>query len=364
MLGGELLIALAAIVGMIITLGTTLALAPLAHRVELVDSPDARKDHYGEVPLVGGIAMFIGFTFAVLMLPSALGPQRAMFAAALLLVGVGILDDFRELSPRLRFAAQIFAALIMTVLGGTTLHTLGYLFQPDAIVGLGFLAVPVTVFAAVGGINALNMMDGLDGLAGGIALIALGGLAWLAWTGGASAEAGILMVTVGCVAGFWLLNLRRPGQPRARVFMGDSGSMFVALVFAWFAVQISQSPGAVMKPVTALYLFALPLMDTTYVMIRRLRRGRVPFRADRTHLHHLLRAHGLSTGATVGCMLSLSLGFALIGLIGQQAVAAHLMFYGFLAAFVIYTMACTVGWHAVPADIRRAREEPPLKRAA
>jgi len=362
--GGEWMTGVAALAGLIVTVALTLALTPIAYRIGLVDCPDARKNHRGRVPLVGGVAMFLGFTFAILLLPTALGPHRALFAAALLLVMVGVLDDFHELTARARFAAQTAAALIMATLGGATLHTLGYLFQPDVMLGLGFLAVPVTVFAAVGGINALNMMDGLDGLAGGIALIALGGLAWLAWTGGAGADAGVLMVTVSCLAGFWVLNLRRPGQPRARVFMGDAGSMFLALVFAWFAVRLSQSPGAVMKPVTAIYLFALPLMDTTYVMIRRLRRGRAPFSADRTHLHHLLRAHGLSTGATVACMLSLSLAFALAGMIGPRAVATHFMFYGFLAIFVLYSMVCTVGWRAVPADIRRAREEPALKRAA
>src|SRR4030065_747218 len=122
-------------------------LRPLAMRIGLVDSPGERKQHVGHVPLVGGIAMFCGFMFAVLVLEQSLAGYRALFVGTALLVIVGILDDFHDLPPWVRFVAQIVAALIMTLWGGVVVRDLGALFGFGSI-PLGVWGVPVTVFVA------------------------------------------------------------------------------------------------------------------------------------------------------------------------------------------------------------------------
>ena len=123
--------------------------------------------------LVGGVAMFAGFLFGVLSLDAPLSHWRPLFAGGALLVIVGVLDDFRELSTRMRFAAQILAALLMVLWGGVEIKNLGALGWWGGVVGLGMFTIPLTVFAAVGVINAVNMSDGTDGLAGGLVLVAL-----------------------------------------------------------------------------------------------------------------------------------------------------------------------------------------------
>ncbi|MDX1513211.1 MAG: MraY family glycosyltransferase, partial [Gammaproteobacteria bacterium] len=145
-------------------------LRPVATRIGLVDRPDSRKQHVGQVPLIGGLAMFCGFTLAALTMDQSLTAYRSFFAAAGILVVVGVLDDLRELTSAARFGAQIVAAGLMAWWGGVALHDLGGLRAQQELFELGRWTIPFTIFATVGVINALNMIDGLDGLAGGLSL--------------------------------------------------------------------------------------------------------------------------------------------------------------------------------------------------
>lgn len=318
-------------------------LVPLARRIGLVDFPNSRKHHEGRVPLVGGMAMFCAFAFAVLAVGGqSLVPQRAMLAGVLLLVIAGVLDDFRELSARSRIVAQVISAGFMALWGGVVVRVLGEFLIPGEAIGTAWLAVPVTIFAVVGGINALNWSDGLDGLAGGLALVALGPAAYLAWSGGAQELLPFIGITGSCVLAFWLVNMRFPWQRRARVFMGDSGSMFVGFLICWFLADLSQAPRQAMTPVTALYLFAIPLMDTVFVVVRRWRNGLSPMAADRMHLHHLLLDMGFSHAGTAWTILGVAAAIAGLGLWGLFAgVPEYVMFYGFLVLFAVFYLACS-----------------------
>lgn len=146
----------------------------IAPRVGLLDHPtERRKIHGNPVPLIGGIAIFYGLLLARMALEPP-NPQQWLFGllGCKVLVVIGVLDDHSGLGARVRLLAQTVAALLMTLGAGVTLHSLGDLlgFGP---IELGPLAVPFTVFAVVGIINAFNMVDGIDGLAGGLVLIAL-----------------------------------------------------------------------------------------------------------------------------------------------------------------------------------------------
>src|SRR5262245_59089903 len=144
----------------IITIGCISLLRPLAVRINLVDAPHGRKQHEGHVPLIGGIAMFLGVLFALLTLSISLQPLRGFIAGCALLVFIGVLDDFHELSARARLVAQAAAGLIMVLWGKVALHSLGnLLFLGD--IHLGWFSLPITVLAVIGIINAVNMTDGV-----------------------------------------------------------------------------------------------------------------------------------------------------------------------------------------------------------
>jgi len=332
-----------ALVGMAVCwllLRVTIRVAP---HIGLVDCPAAHKIDVRQTPLVGGIAMSIAFFFAVLLLDHGLTPYRFLFAGIMLLVLVGVLDDMRELPPEKRVWAQIAAALLMVAGGGVVLEDLGHLVALDWIFQTGYLAWPFTVFATVGVINALNMSDGLDGLAASMALIALGGVGVLAWWGNDDQVLSMLIVTGSVLVPFLALNLRRGRS--ALVYMGDAGSMFLGFLLAWFLVQVSQGEQRLMAPVTALWLFAVPLIDTVTTAVRRAFLGRSPFLGDRQHLHHLLLAAGLTRKQTLLVIILFAFGAAAVGLTGELApLTEPLMFGAFVALFAIHFWITMRAW--------------------
>jgi UDP-GlcNAc:undecaprenyl-phosphate GlcNAc-1-phosphate transferase len=319
-----------------ITVALLWILRPLAIRIGLVDHPGERKRHVGSIALVGGVAMFCGLMFSIVMADVALGGFRAFFTAASLLVIVGILDDFHELPSWARFAAQIVAALLMTLWGGAVVTDLGALTGGPSI-ELGIWSVPFTVFATIGVINAINMIDGADGLAGGVALLALVLLAWAAASGGRDVDAAVLLLLSCAVVAFLLFNARFPGRRHALVFMGDAGSMLLGFSLAWFAVTLSQGGERAMTPVCALWILALPLIDTVAIIIRRIASRRLLFVAARDHFHHLLLDAGYSVNRTVAVMLGVAAVAGAAGVIGLHAgLPESLMFAGFLSVGLLH----------------------------
>lgn len=301
-----------------ITLLVMALLRRAAPRLGLVDAPSAHRHHELPTPMVGGIAIFTGFFFGLLASDLPLGAYRPLFLGCGILVLVGVLDDVHELSSLSRFAAQILAALVMVHYGGVRLVDFGDLVG-NGVVVLGMMSVPLTVFATVGVINAMNMVDGMDGLAGSLFLVAFGALALLAGEHGARAGLPILLMISLGVTAFLLFNARLGLRSHATVFLGDAGSMFLGFVLCWFLVRFSQAPLSLIDPVTALWLLAVPLVDTVSVMLRRMLYRHSPFTADRTHLHHLLAHRGLSVDAVLLVMVSLAVLAATAGIVMQRS---------------------------------------------
>lgn len=314
-------------------------LRPLALRLGLLDHPGGRKGHSESTPLIGGVAIFLAFSLSVLLLDAPLGGWRPFFFASLLVFIIGLLDDFGELSAAWRFIAQLSAMLIMVFWADLRLTELGGLVGGEAL-QLGWLAVPFTLFCGAGVMNAANMVDGMDGLLGLLLLVLFGVLAALAWRAGLVVDARLLSLLCAVLAVFLLFNFRFAERRHARVFLGDAGSLFLGMSAAWFLIRFSQKPVDLIRPITAVWLFAVPLLDTVTLMIRRHRRGRSPFAADREHIHHLLHAAGFSVRSTVLIIVAASLLFATIGLAGQWAgVPEWVMLVAFLLLFAIYYLS-------------------------
>jgi UDP-GlcNAc:undecaprenyl-phosphate GlcNAc-1-phosphate transferase len=256
-------------------------LAHLAQNIGLLDMPDERKVHNRPKPLVGGLGIALGLLFSsLLFIP--LSNLRGLYAGIVLLVVVGFFDDFRELNHRWKFVAQFFAVVMMIYFSRTSLRSFGDLLTVGPL-HLGIAGLPLTVFCAVGVVNAVNMIDGLDGLCGGVSLIASCSFAILAYINSQPELVLLSLALAGAVTGF----LRYNWYP-SKLFLGDGGSLLLGFALVFLSIAITQKQGSIVPPVAALLVLSFPVADAVTVMIKRAVKGRSPFYADNTHFHHIL----------------------------------------------------------------------------
>lgn len=320
----------------------------VSHRLGMVDRPGAHKTHSHNVPAVGGFGVLAG-----LMAAAAVSQGRqvalALVAGLAVLTLVGTIDDRRPLPSAVRFAAQIAAALGMCWFGQVVLREFGELLWPGWRLDTGKLAIAITVFSAVGVINAVNMIDGIDGLAGSLCALTAGVVAVLATASGHATSGPLLAATAAALLVFLGFNARL-GRSRALLFLGNGGSLALGLLLAWHLIKLSQAPYPAFQPVTALWLFAVPLIDTVSVMWRRLAAGRSPFAADHQHVHHLLLRGGRSVNAALCWLLAAHAGAITIGLAAERAgVAESWRFYAFLLLALAYHVMATRAARRLPA---------------
>lgn len=320
---------------------------PLARRVGLVDHPGGRKDHDGAIPVIGGLVIFLALALSYIGFENSLSIQSMTFVAcAGLMVLVGQIDDLYDLHWSWRIGAQALAALAMIFIAGLEADNLQDVFG-FAGANVGLLAVPFTVFIVVGVINALNMSDGVDGLAGTLSLVSLGLFTCFALYAGDARQAERLLALCAALLGFLLWNQRLPWQPRARVFLGNGGSMLMGFIIAWTSVRLTQNPAHPVSPVLGPWTLALPLIDCVTLMFRRWRQGKSPFAADRHHMHHMLLDAGLRPTAVVLLLGGLSL---LLGLGAALAIKAGVH----RPLLVLLFLAMLAGWYAFSRDYDRA----------
>ncbi len=288
-----LALALGAGLAMLLAWGLSVLVARVSRRYGLLDLPGGRHLHAVAAPRLGGVAIFLAFALVTALLyhPSSLYEAHValgLFAASALTVGVMAIDDVRGLKPSIRLLAQTAAALLV-IYPGVHGMIIEVIHNPlasgaAAIVPLPWwIALPFTWFWIVGMMNTINWVDGVDGLAGGLVAIAALVMAAISWLLGQQSVALLCAILAGAALGFLLLNWR-PGK----LFMGDSGAMFLGLALA----TLAGAGGA--KLATMLLLLGLPILDAARVIVRRIRRGEAPTHADRSHLHHRLLASGLS----------------------------------------------------------------------
>ncbi len=263
----------------------------LALALGIVDHPQKRKMHPIAIPLMGGVAIYLAFSVVSLIyfqvmgsVPDAAKAYAGLMAGALIILGVGLYDDVRGARPVIKFAGQIVAAMLVVAMGGRV----DLLTNPLGVaMHVGWLGVPLAVFWIVGVTNAVNLIDGLDGLAVGISAIAALGLFAVAVSGN-SFVAAASIIMAGAALGFLPHNF----YP-ARIFLGDTGSLFIGFTLAVISLYGS------FKATTATVLFlpiivlGVPIFDTLFAIVRRARRRVSPFHADREHIHHRLVRVGL-----------------------------------------------------------------------
>ena len=287
-------------------------LIPLSRRLGWLDAPDERKRHHAPTPAVGGFGVFLAIVIPALMAWGLTRETISFFTGALLLVVAGALDDRFHIDWKIRIVVQVAATLILIYGAGARAEHVGPLFGFGDIT-LGVMSVPATIFITVALINALNMYDGIDGQVGAVTAAVTTMFVCAALYSGAYDIALALFWVLGALAGFLWFNLRRPGQPQARVFLGDAGSGFIGFLLAFVIFRLTQNPGHPVSPVLGPYLLAPPVIDALVVVVRRLLRGQSPFAAGRDHAHHLLLDAGFSVGQIVRLMTMLTLVSGLFG---------------------------------------------------
>ena len=301
------------ILAFLATAASVSILRPLAKALGWVDKPGGRKHHVKITPIIGGPAMMLGlFAGGVGLLE---GYEGTVLAACLMFT-VGLFDDRFDLSARFKLLTQIGAACALVFMDGLVVRDLGNLLGLGPL-PLGAFAVPLTLLAIVGFLNAINMADGADGVAGTIGLTIAGSLLLVAELAGQAPPPALELLAV-CLLAFLLYNFPFRESRKAKLFMGDSGALMVGTVLAASALAlVTKAPGN-SQPIPAMLIAALlapPVFDCLLLMGRRLSKGRSPMSPDRDHLHHIFERAGLgkrSTALAIGAYLTLNATLALL----------------------------------------------------
>ena len=315
-------------------------LRPVAARIGLLDIPDHRKMHRGSVPLIGGLSVYAGLALAWLIVMPFDRPYGIYLLCSLFLVALGALDDARNIPARFRLWAQVVLGTLLAVGSGVYLNTFGDLLGVGEIM-LGWFGPVVTICAVIGATNAFNMVDGIDGLAGSLSLVSLVSLIILFALAGPGFTTELVLAVALTVAmlPYMLANLS-VGPFGSKVFMGDAGSMFIGFSLVWLLVNGTQAGELAFRPVTALWIIGLPLMDMLAVMIRRYRKGQSVMMPDRDHLHHIFLRAGFNDREALAIITLGASLLAAMGIAGELiGVPEWAMFAGILLVFVLYNVA-------------------------
>ena len=317
----------------LLTMTLTLSLRPLAYATGLIDYPGGRKTHGNPTPMTGGLGIYLGLLSISTLSPVLMAQYQALLLLSGLVLIIGIVDDMYDIRASVRLVCHGIAALGMALLADVKLDTFGDLLFIGPI-QLGILSLPLTAFATVGVINAVNMSDGLDGLSSGLVTIALGFLSLSAMVAHADSVLSFSQLLGVTLIAFLTLNFRMLWKKSALVYLGDAGSTLLGFMLAWLLIASTQGSSAFIPPVYALWFFAVPLIDTVSLLIRRPLQGKSPFSPGRDHLHHRLQRAGFTQQQTVLTLYGAAIALASVGFAAHLAgVSEGVMFLLFMTLF-------------------------------
>jgi len=318
---------LQATLSVIIPFTVVAALTPLirkyALRWRLGDKPNGRKIHTSTIPHVGGVGMVIGLFLAIgvttLLSNDALSLQLSTlftrFAIpVVIIVALGLTDDMKNLRARQKLTVQIIAALLLALSG---LHMLvGFApFDRNLVV-----VICVSTFYLVGMSSSVNLIDGLDGLASGLSAISSIAFVVLAALFGAPHLLMVALAVAGACAGFLLYN-----YPPSRIFMGDTGSMFLGIMLGVLACSFTMLQPTINTFLGVSLILAIPMLDAWLAIARRLVLRRPVFQADCQHIHHIISSFGFSPRQNLGILYSMQAVMALLGVLAVRGQVVPLI---------------------------------------
>ncbi|MBU7008219.1 glycosyltransferase family 4 protein [Phosphitispora fastidiosa] len=326
------------IIAFLISLAVTPVIRKLAFRLGAVDRPDARKVHSRLMPRMGGLAVYLAFTVTVLIMGDLTDSMKGLLIGGTLIMLLGLVDDIKDISPRVKLLGQIIAAAVLVAFGiqvDFITNPWGGTFSLTHF-GINF-GIPLTILWIVGITNAVNLIDGLDGLAGGLASIAALTLAVVGWVNGQMWIVLPAVILSAAVIGFLKYNF----YP-AKIFLGDSGSLFLGFMLAGMSVIGLTKQAAMFSVFVPVLIFGIPIFDTLFAILRRYINNQPIFSADKEHLHHRLLAIGLSHRQTV---LAIYLVSCLLG--GSAVMMTFMTSEQAFAAFIGITLLVLIGANRV-----------------
>lgn len=290
----------------------------LAFKIGAVDAPNYRKVHARIMPRLGGLAIFLSFLIAVAIFQPILIINEngsnfllAIIIGACIIVATGVVDDMREISAKAKLVGQLIAALIVIFVGGIQIDMITLPFVGE--LNFGMLSIPLTILWIVGITNAINLIDGLDGLAAGVSTIALITLAIMAIIMGNMFVLAIAAILAASTFGFLFYNFHP-----AKIFMGDTGALFLGFMISVLAL-LGFKNVTVVSLIIPVIILGVPISDTFFAIVRRVRMKKKWSDPDKSHLHHRLLDMGFTHRQTVLIIYGIAIMFGLAAIIFSMA---------------------------------------------
>tara|TARA_E500000331_G_scaffold357739_1_gene420676 strand:- start:8853 stop:9896 length:1044 start_codon:yes stop_codon:yes gene_type:complete len=306
-------------------------------KFNFIDRPDGlRKKHHGDVSLGGGAAVYVSIMLGTILLinfnTDYLSSIFWIFFFSTMILLMGFIDDIKPLPVSLRLIIQIIASWGVIFFTDLYVSDFGNLLGMGNI-DIGIIGIPLTIFMVVGVCNAFNMLDGMDGLVSFTALISFGFISYLT----ISSTLIFLLISIS-MAIFLLFNLGVFSK-RSKMFLGDSGSMWIGFILAWFLVFLTNDEEQIFRPVIALLLIPLPIIDAIATFLGRIEDKKPIFYPDRSHIHHILLDIGISKAISLTLFIMFSMicvCFAFFAI--SYEIPDYFIFYIFLTLFIFYLL--------------------------
>lgn len=295
----------------------------VATHVGALDIPDARKVHKNAMPRLGGLGIYMGFLLGYIFFGSMSLRMNAILIGSFIILVTGIVDDIKPIPAKIKFLFQIIAASVVAIYGKILLQDLSAF---GFYINFGVFSYPITILFIVAIINCINLIDGLDGLAAGLSSIYFItiGIVIVGWKHTFGLDAIITFIMLGSTLGFLCHNFNP-----AKIFMGDSGSMFLGYMIAVIAL-LGFKNVTLTTLLAPICLLAIPIMDTLFAILRRIVNKKPISEPDRQHLHHQLLNLNLSHRNVVLVIYGLDILFAVAMLV--------YMLYNATVGIIIYAL--------------------------
>ena len=301
----------------------------IAEFIGAMDIPNERKIHEKPIPRMGGLAIYGGFLLGYMLFGQHSVQMNAILIGSFIILVTGIFDDIKPIPAKYKFLAQIVGALVIPLYGKILLQDISAF---GIAVDFGVFAYPVTVLFIVGAVNCINLIDGLDGLSSGIASIYFLtiGVIGILLNSAVGLDMTLTFIMLGSTLGFLVHNFHP-----AKIFMGDSGSMFLGYIIAVIAL-LGFKNVTLTSFVVPMFLLAIPVLDTFFAILRRLINHKPIGMPDKNHLHHQLLNMKLSQTKTVLIIYFVDMLFAaasVLYVIGDRMLGTNM--YGIIIYIVL-----------------------------
>ena len=280
----------------------------IASHVNALDIPNERKVHKKPMPRLGGLGIFSGFLIGYMLFCNQTIQMNSILIGSFILILVGMIDDIKPLKPMVKFCGQVLSAIVVVYYGNIILQDVS---AYGLYINFGMFAKPITILFIVAIINCVNLIDGLDGLAGGICTIFFITIALISnimgvYTG---LDASLTLIMIGATLGFLVYNFHP-----AKIFMGDSGSMFLGYMIAVISL-LGFKNVTLTSFIVPVLILAIPILDTLFAILRRLLKGQSFATADKEHFHHQILKRAGNQVKTVLIIYLIQILFSLASIV-------------------------------------------------